>query len=47
MGEKKETTEETSETRTKTNIIGTPQKDEAGEYIKETKTTKTETSEDE
>jgi hypothetical protein len=44
MGEEKTETTETSETETKTDILGNPEKDAAGETVKETKTTSTSTT---
>jgi hypothetical protein len=44
MGEEKTETTETSETETKTDILGNPEKDAADETVKETKTTSTSTT---
>lgn len=46
MAEKETKTEETSETKTKTDFFGNPEEDAAGEPVKETKTTGTSTTSD-
>lgn len=44
MGEEKTETTETSETQTKTDVLGIPERDAAGETVKETETTSTSTT---
>ena len=44
MGEEKTETTETSETKTKTDFFGIPERDAAGETVKETETTSTRTT---
>jgi hypothetical protein len=44
MGEEKTETTETSETQTKTDFFGNPERDAAGETVKETETTSTSTT---
>jgi hypothetical protein len=44
MGEEKTETTETSETKTKTDFLGIPERDAAGETVKETETTSTSTT---
>jgi hypothetical protein len=44
MGEEKTETTETSETKTKTDVLGNPERDAADETVKETETTSTSTT---